>query len=362
MLDDPPPSLTPNTIIRHSSASIVRRQTRAPASGWRNAKWFYMLLSFVLGAFLWAGIDMKRMQESDLEVELGIQQIMPAGWMNTVLSDEKIVVSIRGAKQIISTIREDGLNIAPNIPPEAFDGDIFEGRLGISPSQMQGLPPGIQAFAVKPEVITVRFDKVVTRHLPVEPGEIVGVPAPGYIVGKIGSPDPSDLPITGPKILLDNLGPDDVIRTGSLDIEGKRGVVKEWIRPLPFVKGGRTFEISELVGLTVELTEAPVIKILEQPVDVKALIDAPFERYDHLTLTPPTVTVTVSGEQSAVESLNPGEIVVYADIRERLPAAPDEYLMKCRFLAPARIHVVKIEPDTVKWVTRETAAISREEP
>ena len=117
----------------------------------------------------------------------------------------------------------------------------------------------------------------------------------------------------------------------------------------------RSIEVNGIVSLTVELTEAPMEKTLELPLDVKALIDAPFNRYDNLAFSPPSVSVTVSGPKSAVDNLNPGEIVIFADIRERLPAAPGEYNMKCRYLAPPRVQIVKIEPDTVKWTTHENA-------
>lgn len=334
---------------------MVRRQARG-GPGKRSSRGFYIILSLFLGAVLWAGIDMKRMKDAEFEVDLGLEQIIPADWKSTVLSDKKILVSVRGAKQTIASISQDSLLVEPKIPDTAFEGDMFEGRLGISPDQVRGLPPGVQAFAVTPNVITIRLDKVVTRYLTVEPGEILGTPAEGFVLGKVAKPEPPDLPVTGPKALLDNLSPDDVIRTSSLNVAGKRGTVKEWVKPLPFVKNGQVIDIDGTVGLTVDLVEAPVTKILEQPVDVKALIDSPFERYSDLTLSPPSVTVTVSGAKSVVDTLNPGEILVYADIRERLPAAPGEYNMKCRFIAPPRIQVVKIEPDTVKWVTRDAAA------
>ena len=357
MDDFPSPPQSPTTVIRHAtSATLIRRQARPVAApGWQQSRWPYVLFSLLLGSLLWIGIDTKRMQDTELVVDLGMQHIVPADWKNTVLSDSRIVVSVRGAKQLTSTIREDAISVEPNIPPEAFNGDVFEAKLGISPSQVRGLPPGVQAFAVKPEIISVRFDKMVTRYLPVEPGEITGTPASGYVIGRVSKPEPPDLPITGLKSVLDNLAPGDVIRTESLSVEGQRGTVKEWIKPMPFVKNGKTIDVDGIVSLTVELTEAPIEKTLELPLDVKALIDAPFNRYDNLAFSPPSVSVTVSGPKSAVDNLNPGEIVIFADIRERLPAAPGEYYMKCRYLAPPRVQIVKIEPDTVKWTTHENA-------
>ncbi len=339
-----------------TSVTVTRSRQVKPQAG-RNKvqRWPYILLSLVLGALLWADIDMKRMQDSELVVELGLQQILPADWKATQLSTDKVTVSIRGTRQATSTIREDNLSIVPNISREAFESDVFEGRLGIAPTQVRGLPPGVQALSVKPDIIFMRLDKVATRYLPVKPGEVTGEPAPGFMVSKIGRPEPPDLPITGPKSLLDSLTPEDAIETPPLNVDGKKGTVREWLAPLPFNKNGIAIDVDGMVEVRVELLETPVIKTLEQPIGVKALIDAPFERHSDLTLSPPSVTVTVSGTKSAVESLSPNEIVVYVDIRERLPATPGEFNMKCRYIAPPRIQVVKIEPDTVKWITKDTA-------
>ncbi len=343
---------SPTKVFANRSNTKVRRQIR-PLSGKKSARWPTIVISLVLGTVLWFAIDTKRMQEAQLEVDLAVEQVIPAGWSITTLSANKINVQIRGARQANAAIVQDAIMVQPTIPREAFDGDVFEGTLGLTPSQVRGLPPGIQVLDVNPSTITVRFDKVVTRYLPVEPGEIVGQPAAGFIVGKIGKPEPQDMPITGPKTLLDNISHGDVIKTTGINVEGQKGTLTDWVKPLPFEKNGVTIPVDGTISVTVDLVEAPVVKTLDQPIDVKALIDSPFDRYNNLTLSPPSVKVTISGSQNIVDNLNPGEIVVYADIRDRLPAAPGEYTMRCRTLAPDKIKIVKVEPDSVKWVLRE---------
>ncbi|MDR3210713.1 MAG: hypothetical protein LBU79_02205 [Planctomycetota bacterium] len=334
------------------SITIVRRQTR---SSLQKNKLAYILLSLLLGILLWAGIDMKRMQDLEIEVDLGIEHIIPADWKCTMLSQNTILVSLRGNKQLISAIRADPPIVVPQIPTTAFDGDVYEATLGISSSQVRELPPGMIAFAVKPEAVTIRLERMDSRHIQVEPGEVVGTPAEGYTVGRVNRPDPPSLPVTGPKVVLDNLGVEDVLHTGPIDVQGKRGVVQLWLRPLPLFKNGRLIPIEGQgqVRVSVDLVEKPVVRTLEQPIDVKVLIDSPFDKYRDLTLSPPVVTVTVSGPQTAVDNLVPGDIMIYADIRERIPATTDEYNLKCRSNVPSRITVVKIEPDTVKWIIRE---------
>lgn len=349
------------TKVLNRSNTIVRRQLR-PLSGKKAARWPSIIISLILGTILWFGIDTKRMQEASLEVDLAVEQVIPAGWRITTLSANKINVTIRGARQANAAILQDAIMVQPTIPREAFDGDVFEGTLGLTPSQVRGLPPGIQVLDVNPSTITVRFDKVVTRYLPVEPGEITGQPAAGFVVGRVGKPEPQDMPITGPKTLLDNISHGDVIKTTNINVEGLKGPVTDWVKPLPFEKNGVTIPLDGTISVTVDLVEAPVVKTLEQPIDVKALIDSPFDRYNNITLSPPVVKVTVSGSQNTVDNLNPGEIVVYADIRDRLPAAPGEYTMRCRTLAPDKIKIVKVEPDSVKWVLHDNAPVSENAP
>ncbi|MDR1745072.1 MAG: hypothetical protein LBS30_04880, partial [Planctomycetota bacterium] len=83
--------------------------------------------------------------------------------------------------------------------------------------------------------------------------------------------------------------------------------------------------------------------------------DSPFDRYGKLSLTPPSVKVTVSGPKMAIDRLNPGEIIIYADMRDRIPAAAGEFNIKCKAVTPSRIRVTRIEPDTVKWITKDEA-------
>ena len=202
-------------------------------------------------------------------------------------------------------------------------------------------------------MIPIRLAKIITRYLTVEAGEIQGSPEEGYVIGAVHSIDPPAMAISASREFLSKLTSADVLRTQPFSVDGGRGLVGGMVGLEPLEKDGEKVEVSGHVYMTVELDEAPAEQELDQPFEVRALLNSPFDQYSRLNLTPPSVKVTVSGPKTAIDRLNPGEIVIYADMRDRIPAAAGEFNIKCKAVTPARVRVTRIEPDTVKWITSE---------
>jgi hypothetical protein len=183
-------------------------------------------------------------------------------------------------------------------------------------------------------------------------GDIVGQPQDGYAVGKVQRIDPPNLTVSLPSRIAAKIGASDVLRTKSIDVNGGRGLIGRLVGIEPFEKDGEKVAIPGYAYVMLELDEVSVDYELPSPFEVRALIDSPFDRYGSLNITPPSVKVTVSGPKSAVDRLAQGDIIVYVDIRERVPAASGEFNLKCRAIAPANVRVVRVEPNTVKWLER----------
>ena len=344
--------------LRATTTRVIRRPMQPSAS--RRWKWSYAGLSLVLGVLLWTGIDLKRMDTVELAVDIELRRQLPAGWNFVAPPPPTAKISVRGSRQETANIRKENLMVEPDFGGSAFVGDFFDGIVALTPSHVRGLPPGVEVTGILPETIPVSLTKMITRFVSVEPGEILGTPAPGYVVGDIRRPDPPAMPISGPKRILDKIAPTDSVRTKPFNVDGAKGLIGAMVGLEPFTKDGETVDVSGFVYLAVELVEIPAVSVLDQPIDVKAMIEAPFDRYEDLALQPPSVKVTVSGPQAVIEQLSPGQITVFVDIRDRLPASPGEFNIKCRALAPERVHVAKIEPDTVKWITKEASASAPE--
>lgn len=350
----------------HNTQVIMRNAQNAPVRNVKRTgqskisspklKWAYAGVSVLIATMLWFGIDMKRMEDMSFDVEIEFQRQLPADWKFVVPPQQSARVVIRGTRQEISSIRKEELMIEPEFPTAALDGDVYDGVVNLLPTQVRGLPAGIEVQSVTPQVISVRLAKTMTKWLTVEAGDIVGTPMDGYAVGRVHTIDPPAMPISGSREFLAKIGSSDVIRTREFSVEGARGMVGGMVGLMPFGKDGETVEVPGMVYMTVELDEIPVSRQFETPFEVRALIDSPFDRYANLNISPPTVSVTVTGPKSVVDKMGPGEIVIYADIRDRLPAAPGEFNLKCKAITPSRVRVTKIEPDTVKWIARDGTA------
>ncbi len=358
------PTIKTKTSIRKPGSRTIRRVTPPlpPKQPQKRVNWPYAVLSLLVGTLLWFGVDLKRMEDLTLDVEVEFQRQLPADWKFTTPPIRTARVTIRGTRQEISAIRKEELMVEPEFPPGALDGDVYDGMLTIQNSQVRGLPAGIEVQAINPQVTPIRLSKIVTRYMTVMAGSITGVPQEGYTVGKVQQIDPPAMPISASKEFLSKIGTNDAIRTKEFSVEGGRGLVGGMVGLEPFEKDGQRIEVPGMVYMAVELDEVPAEREFAEPFEVRALIDSPFDRYANLNISPPSVKVTVAGPKSIVDKLGAGEITIYADIRDRVPAAPGEYNLKCRAITPARVRVTRIEPDTVKWLTRENGASAPPEP
>ncbi len=352
-MDDP--SIKSKTSIRTGSRTL-RRVGVPPVSRQPQKKrlnWPYALLSLLIGSLLWFGVDLKRMEDLTLDVEVEFQRQLPADWRFSVPPVRTARVTIRGTRQEISAIRKEELMLEPEFPPGALDGDVYDGMLTLLPTQVRGLPAGIEVQSINPQVTPIRLSKTITRYLTVAAGAITGAPQEGFTVGKVQQIDPPAMPVSATREFLAKIGPSDVIKTREFSVDGGRGLVGGMVGLEPLEKDGQRVEVPGMVYMAVELDEIPAEREFSEPFEVRALIDSPFDRYAGLNISPPSVKVSVSGPKSVVDKLSAGEITIYADLRDRVPAAPGEFNLKCRAITPARVRVTRIEPDTVKWLTRE---------
>lgn len=333
---------------------VVRRAPQAGGVGRRGGlNWPYVLLSLLIGSLLWVGVDLKRMKEVTLEVEVAYESHLPADWKFVTQPQPTVRVLLRGPNQEVSNIRKEEMALEPDYPKAALDGDTYEGGLTLLPAHVRDLPAGVDVLSVTPSIIPVRISRIITRYITVEAGDITGVPQEGYAVGKVHQIDPPAMPISASRDFLSKISSTDVIRTKPFSVDGGKGLVGGMVGLESIEKDGEVVDVPGAVYMTVELNEIPAEREFEQMFEVRALLDSPFDRYGRLSLHPPSVKVTASGPKAVMDKLSPGEIVIYADMRDRIPAATGEFNIKCKAITPSRVRVTRVEPDTVKWISRD---------
>ncbi len=332
-----------------SATRIVRRAPLAAAPKKRINYWL-MLLSLVIGSLLWFGVDLYRMREKIFDVDIDYESQLPADWKFLSVPQKTIKLKLRGPNQVVENLSRDQISLEVEYPKNALEGDSYDGGINLQPSFLHNLPAGVEVLSFEPSVIKVRLSKLITRYITVAAGDIVGTPQEGYTVGKVHQIDPPAMAISASREFLSKISPSDVIHTRPFNVDNGKGLVGGMIALEPFEKDGENVNVPGVVYMTVELDEIPAERRFDTPFEVRALIDAPFDRFDRLNISPPSVTVTASGPKTVVDKLGMGEIVIYADMKDRIPAAAGEFNIKLKAITPARVRVAKIEPDTVKWI------------
>jgi YbbR domain-containing protein len=158
-----------------------------------------------------------------------------------------------------------------------------------------------------PKVISIDFDRLVTRRLPVDP-EVVGRPAPGFV--KVGAVivEPDSVGVRGPERRLQSFG---MPRAETVNI------------------AGRDAGVAELVGVRVPagceaIPPQVTVRVMIEKVISRTFSDLPVEvlHSGNVTLkelNPLNGTVVVTGPSSVVESLTAEEMRLSIDALALLP-------------------------------------------
>ncbi|MDR2390706.1 MAG: hypothetical protein LBE84_03370 [Planctomycetota bacterium] len=314
-----------------------------------------MFLSLVIGALLWYGVDLNRLEDFSFPVDIKFENLLPEGWSINELTRNSIQLTVRGSRQEMAGIRKEDVSLLPVFPGGAFRENAYSGMLSLQTVQVQGLPAGVEVLSLTPPLTPFRLVRSVSRKLTVQAGEMTGTLQEGFVFGRVIRIDPPFLEVFGPQDFIEKLGASDVVRTRTINIEGLRaGVAGRIVGLEPLEKDGERVIVPGTVYVALEINELPGERSFSLPFEVKALIDSPFNRYTAMTISPPSAMVTVSGPRSVVDKLSEGEITVYADMRDRIPAAQGEFNLRCKAMVPPQVKVVRIDPDTVKWLVGET--------
>jgi YbbR domain-containing protein len=177
-------------------------------------------------------------------------------------------------------------------------------------------------------VVHLRLEPVVRRVLPVIV-KLVGKPGAGYRIGQINT-QPADVSVAGPAEELRRLA---VVETFPVDIDEGRGVVKRKVRlsadgkPLSFT--------PDQVEITVTLEEEESVReFAAVPVRAKDFSGA-------YTVTPPSVSLRLSGAKSLLDKLELKGDEVYLSLKG-LPAG--EHSVPLILELPAGVRVIEQKP------------------
>ena len=278
------------------------------------------VLALTVAVGLW--IAGHRDIERAIEVPVGFRNI-PADLMLLDNRIDYVVLRFNGPRTLVSTLDPDDLKLSLDLAgakPGAVSYPLGAGSFNI--------PRGVTVARITPPVVHLRLEPVVRRTLPVIV-KLAGKPSAGYRIGQVTT-EPANVSVAGPAEEVRRLA---VVETVPVEIDEGRGVVKRKVRlsgdgkPLSFT--------PDQVEITVALEEEESVR------EFAAVAVRAKDFSGAFTVTPPSVSLRLSGAKSLLDKLELKGDEVYLNLKG-LPAG--EHNLPLMMELPAGVQVIEQKP------------------
>lgn len=280
---------------------------------WKAAfteNWPYKVAALVLAVLLWFNVsaDQERPDQpvpTRLEFQIRDSAWVPVqwtsplepGWRNGLPSEARAVFS--GARGGFFGFIGD----RPVIPVTIEEVTGPEMRIGLQPGMVRYDPDtNLNPIAVRPDEVTLRFERVVEKRVPVTV-DLRASAAPGFTI--VGGPalERDSVRVRGAASDVESLTH---VRTESISLDGLRETVTRQL-PLQAPSGRSTIRVSP----SQVLATFTVDSLVERRFTVRV---ASPEGSTSPTFTPPDVSVSVRGARSVLEGLEADDIRAFVEL------------------------------------------------
>lgn len=312
--------------------------------------WQVKAICFVISLFLYVIYQNQSVDKKVFSVPLSVES--KNGFVSIQPHPRTVAVSARGKAEELAQVRESDLKAYIDLTYVAKDGSYdFPVLLTLSDSASVLNPLELK---VTPESVRLRVEEEITSYVDVIP-LISGKPAYGYSIKSV-SVSPEQIPITGPKTMIENCKSLQTLNVTSSNAKrsftSKTKVEKKGF----FIKHDDidvsvTVEIEELSG-SKKFTKLPVKVVNLSPnLEIREISS--------------DVTVTLSGSLVSLDSFKPDEKFVTADASSI--TAPGTFYLALSYSVPKRFTLAdgytKNIPITFNLKkTEEAAPVTHSEP
>jgi YbbR domain-containing protein len=215
-----------------------------------------------------------------------------------------------------------------------------EGRMyaHLTPSQVRA-PVGIEVVDVKPGSVPLKFEKQVSRPVPVLP-PIEGEPAPGFLAGE-ATVEPATVEVSGPESAMKRLKE---VTTEPVSVSGLRSKVRQEVT-IGLPDGSLRLASPGTVMVTVPIQQRAVDRLFTA-VPVRVRNAGPGVSTQTV---PAVVVVAVRGPKDAVEALRLVQVSASVDLAG---LGPGRYNRPVRIDLAQDIVAIRTEPATVQITIR----------
>jgi YbbR domain-containing protein len=240
---------------------------------------------------------------------------------------DQVRLTLKGSRSQINAIRPE------NIPPVQIDLTDTDLRYYYFADDEFDVPAGVTITQVGPTSIALDWATRVERPLPIQP-RLVGQPPDGMVLGEPARAEPAEVVVVGPDSEVADLR---AVQTDPVDLTqvqlGRNELSSALIRPPPHTRYQGDPNVTIVLDVVRDLAERTIPGI-------EVVLAGP-GRAD-----PPQVSVTLRGQPTAVEMIDPARLTANADVSELDPALGGAVPVTIDGL-PEGVEVARTEPSTV---------------
>jgi YbbR domain-containing protein len=292
------------------------------------------VVSVVLAVLLWLIVSSQRAAvERGLRIPLELQNL-PDNLEMVEPPQESVDVRVRGNADTLGRLVPGDLVATVDLSNAQPGRRLFR----LSPERVKA-PFAVAVTQITPSSVPIRFESSASRIVPVQPS-IDGVPADGFIVGKV-SADPVSVEVVGPESVLRKVTEaiTEPIWVGSARADLRANAI------VGVAEQGARLRTARTAVVTVQIIQAPEERQLANvQVHTRNLGPGLTAR-----VSPSRVRLRVRGPKQAIDKIRDSSVEVYVDLEG---IRPGEYGLPLRLELPEQVAIDQLEPTMVNIVVQ----------
>jgi len=285
-------------------------------------------VAVAIATLLWVAVGGEKIVERSLRAPLEFQNLR-SGLELVGEAPSTIDVRVRGTSTSLGRLAQGDLKAVLDVASARPGRNQFH----ITPDNVVA-PFGVEVSYVGPATLLLVFERLVRRELPVK-ADIEGHPAPGYEVRRV-TVEPARVEVEGPEGAVRDLTE---VTTDPVELTASAAQVRESVR-IGIPNSEARLRAPQNVVVTIDI----------QPVRTERTIGGVAVRMPRLRpgqraqSSPPTVAVTVRGDEAALKNLAAGAIEAYVDVAD---LGPGRYTLQVRVTQSPLFGLVRVDPPQV---------------
>jgi len=263
------------------------------------ANWPLKLLALVLAFAIWVSVTGESRILQDFQVPLEIR--VGDGLVLASPSPTTVNVRLRGLESQMRRLDPVPLVMRVDL------GDVAPGQHDVllSAEDLQAIPRGMEVEFVTPDRVQVLVDRRLRRELPIEP-TLLGQPDDGFALYS-ADVRPLRRTVEGPETVMNGL---EVLRTAPIRLEGRKAAFTTRVAVIPDSSLVRLIDSSPVEVRVIVDSRAVERRLEGLPVTVAG-------GSAQLTVSPPTLDVTLSGPAAVLDDIDASRIRLIAETAGR---------------------------------------------